>query len=202
MINKTKSSNQIIIGILTATLIIFMVWGNVNVEAQQIANYKLTPNDLIDFQVSGEPDLASVIRIAADGTAIFPLIGSLKVGGHSIPETTGLVTAKLKDGYLGQPQVNITVHSYAKKFFTVLGQVKNPGAYDFQGLDQITLLEAVGMAGGYTKTANASSVVVKRQDAGHEQVIKLNATRMARSNDSAAFMIKPGDIITVKEALF
>lgn len=170
--------------------------------AQQTANYKLTPKDIIDFQITGEPDLTSVIRISEDGTAIFPLIGSVKVGGLTVPETTAMVTSRLQDGYLGHPQVNITIHTYSKKFFTILGQVKSPGAYDFQGLDEITLLEAVGMAGGYTKTANSSSVVVKRFENGHEQVIKLNATRMAGSKDSAAFMIKPGDVITVKEALF
>ena len=59
------------------------------------------------------------------------------------------------------------------------------------------------MAGGYTKIANPGRVTVKRQqEDGGERVIKLDAKRMARGDDSASFYVKPGDVITVAESLF
>ena len=72
-----------------------------------------------------------------------------------------------------------------------------------KGSDEITLLQAIGMAGGYTKIANPGRVTVKRQqEGGGERVIKLDAKRMARGDDSASFYVKPGDVITVAESMF
>ena len=72
-----------------------------------------------------------------------------------------------------------------------------------KGSEEITLLQAIGMAGGYTKIANPGNVTVKRRlEGGREQVIKVDAKRMARGQDSASFFVRPGDVITVAESLF
>jgi polysaccharide export outer membrane protein len=114
-----------------------------------------------------------------------------------------MIAAKLRDGYLVHPQVSITVRQYAKKLFTVLGEVQKPGSYDMQGLQEITLLQAVGMAGGYTKVADAGNVTIKRLEGGREKVQKFNAKKMASgSSGTTAIMIRPGDVITVGESLF
>ena len=168
----------------------------------QDANYKLSANDLLDFRVFQEPELDGVIRVSGDGTAIFPLIGAVNVMGKTVTEATEEIKARYRDGYLVYPQVSLTVRTYAQKLFTVLGQVQKPGSYDMKGSDEITLLQAIGMAGGYTKIANPGRVTVKRRQDGGERVIKLDAKRMARGEDSTSFYIKPGDVITVAESLF
>jgi polysaccharide export outer membrane protein len=171
-------------------------------HAQSASNYRISPNDLLKFRVFEQPDLDAEIRVSGDGSAIFPLIGSVNVGGKTIAEATQNVTERLKDGYFVNPQVSITVGTYAKKLFTVLGQVQKPGAYDMLGLDEITLLQAIGMAGGYTKTADPSAVTLKRVEAGKEKVTRYNAKKMAHESSSASVMIRPGDVITVAESLF
>ena len=169
----------------------------------QDANYKLSANDLLDFRVFQEPELDGVIRVSGDGSAIFPLIGAVTVAGRTVAKATEQIKARYRDGYLVYPQVSLTVRTYAQKLFTVLGQVQKPGSYDMKGSDEITLLQAIGMAGGYTKIANPGRVTVKRQqEDGGERVIKLDAKRMARGDDSASFYVKPGDVITVAESLF
>lgn len=169
----------------------------------QDANYRLSANDLLDFRVFQEPELDGVIRVSGDGTAIFPLIGAVPLVGKTVTQATEDVKARYRDGYLVYPQVSLTVRTYAQKLFTVLGQVQKPGSYDMKGSDEITLLQAIGMAGGYTKIANPGRVTIKRrEEGGGERVIKLDAKRMARGDDSASFYIKPGDVITVAESLF
>jgi polysaccharide export outer membrane protein len=171
--------------------------------AGQDANYKLSANDLLDFRVFQEPELDGVIRVSGDGSAIFPLIGSVQVVGKTVNQATEEIKARYRDGYLVYPQVSLTVRTYAQKLFTVLGQVQKPGSYDMKGSDEITLLQAIGMAGGYTKIANPGRVTVKRiEEGGRESVIRLDAKRMARGGDSASFYVKPGDVITVAESLF
>jgi len=185
--------------------LLFLVWMLASVPAlrAQDANYRLSANDLLDFRVFQEPELDGVIRVSGDGTAIFPLIGAVNVVGKTVTAATEEIKARYRDGYLVYPQVSLTVRTYAQKLFTVLGQVQKPGSYDMKGSDEITLLQAIGMAGGYTKIANPGRVTVKRQEeGGGERVIRLDAKRMARGEESAQFYIKPGDVITVAESMF
>lgn len=188
-------------GRAAAVVLLLLAFAAPALRAQD-ANYKLSANDLLDFRVFQEPELDGVIRVSGDGTAIFPLIGSVNVVGKTVTAATEEIKARYRDGYLVYPQVSLTVRTYAQKLFTVLGQVQKPGSYDMKGSDEITLLQAIGMAGGYTKIANPGRVTVKRQQGGGERVIKLDAKRMARGDDSASFYIKPGDVITVAESLF
>lgn len=167
-------------------------------------NYRLAPNDLLDFRVFQEPELDAVVRVSGDGMASFALIGPVPIGGRTIAESIELIKARYLDGYLKNPQLSITVRSYAKKLFTILGQIQKPGSYDMQGTSEITLLQAIGMAGGYTRIADPANVTVKRLEGPgtSEKVYKLNAKRMARGEDKTTFHIKPGDVISVGESLF
>jgi protein involved in polysaccharide export with SLBB domain len=170
--------------------------------AVQTRDYRLAPNDLLDFRVFQEPELDAVVRVSGDGVANFALIGSVQIGGRTISEAAELIKARYRDGYLKNPQLSLTVRSYARKLFTILGQVQKPGSYDMQGTNQITLLQAIGMAGGYTKIADPANVTVKRQEPGGERVLKFNAKRMARGEDRTTFFIKTGDVISVGESIF
>ena len=170
--------------------------------AQSAPEYKLSPNDLVDFRVFQESELDSVVRISGEGQENFPLIGVVVLGGKTTGEAIEVLKSRYRNGYLINPQISLTVRSYAKKLFTVLGQVQKPGSYDIIGTSQITLLQAIGMAGGYTKIADSSNVTIKRVEDGREQVLKFNAKRMLRGDDPTALLVKPGDVISVGESLF
>jgi protein involved in polysaccharide export with SLBB domain len=83
-----------------------------------------------------------------------------------------------------------------------LGQVNKPGTYPIEGNESISLLQAIGMAGGYTRIANPGKVVVKRAEDGIEKVYNFNAKKMARTATDSTFRIMPGDVITVAESIF
>ena len=162
----------------------------------------VSPNDLVDFRVFQEPELDAVIRVSGDGTAIFPLIGQVPIAGKTIGEATELIRQRYRTGYLANPQVNLTVRTYARKVFTILGQVQKPGSYEIEGSESISLLQAIGMAGGYTRIANPGNVTVKRREGGQEKVYRFNAKKMAKSDSDSNFIVKPGDVITVAESIF
>ena len=166
------------------------------------SNYKLSPGDLFDFRVYQETDLDAVVRVSGDGTAIFPLIGSAKLGGLTVEQAISLLQSRYKEGFLVNPQISITVRSFAKKFYTMLGQISRPGAYDMQGEEEIPLFQAVGLAGGYTRVADPSKVTIKRKEGDTDKILKLNAKKMAGGSGSSTFMIKAGDIITIGESIF
>ena len=170
--------------------------------AQSDSNYRLAADDLLDFRVFQEPELDAVIRVAGDGNAIFPLVGSVPIAGKTIGEATELLRQRYMAGYLANPQITLTVRTYARKVFTVLGQVMKPGSYAIEGSESVSLLDAIGMAGGYTRIANPGKVTVKRRVGGQETVIRVDAKKMARSSSDSTFLVQPGDVITVGESIF
>jgi protein involved in polysaccharide export with SLBB domain len=166
------------------------------------SNYRLAANDLIDFRVFQEPELDAVIRISGDGNAIFPLVGQVPIAGKTVGEATELLRKRYMNGYLTSPQIALTVRTYARKVFTILGQVQKPGSYEIEGSESISLLQAIGMAGGYTRIANPGKVTVKRNEGGVERVYRFNTKKMAKSESESSFTVKPGDVITVAESIF
>ena len=171
-------------------------------EAGTAANYRLSPNDLIYIKVFQEDDLNSTLRVSEDGTIIFPLIGSVKVGGQTVASATGAIRDLLDARFLVNPQVTLTVLGYANRHITVLGQVQKPGDYNLRDQGSISLLQAVGMAGGFTRLANSANIIVKRNVDGAEKILHLNGKTMASDDRSEPFVIMPGDTITVTERFF
>ena len=68
--------------------------------------------------------------------------------------------------------------------------------------DEPTLLQAIGMAGGYTRIADPGKIILKRITNGREQVFKLNGKKMAGNGATASFVVMPEDIITIGESIF
>jgi len=160
----------------------------------------LSANDLVHVKVFQEEELEATVRIAKDGTIQFPLIGSARIGGRTVQEAAQTLEAALRE-YLVRPQVSLRVTEYSKRRFTVLGQVAKPGAYDMPEDQTMNLLEAIGVAGGYTRIANPAKVILKRKVNGQETIYKLNAKTMAIDGENQRFDVLPGDTIMVGESI-
>lgn len=156
------------------------------------------------MEVFGEDDLRTNGRLNAEGNLSLPLLGSVRLSGLSLSQAASRVTELYGRDYLVNPKVNVMLVGYAKRRFTVLGQVNRPGSYEMPegspgGVD---LLEAIAMAGGYTRIAAPERISVRRQSgSGGDQIIKVDAKRLARKG-GGAFVVQPGDTVTVAESLF
>jgi protein involved in polysaccharide export with SLBB domain len=171
--------------------------------AQQTENYRLAPNDILYFGIFGESDTMAEVRIAGDGTGNFPFLKSVRIGGLTVAQASEtLRQAYIQQEYFVNPQVNLGVRAYAKRVFTVLGQVQKPGSYEIVGNESISLLGAVGMAGGYTRIANRGAITVRRNEGGQEQRIRLDGRDGASGASGPDFKIRPGDVVTVGESIF
>jgi protein involved in polysaccharide export with SLBB domain len=192
------------IKVLTVAAGLVCLFGSAfRVNAQDANNYKISPNDILSFRVFQEPDLDATVRIAGDGSAIFPLVGAVGLAGKTVAEATNVLRQHYLNGYLVNPQISLIVQSYSKKNFTMLGQVSRPGPYDIGSDQTISLLEAVGMAGGYTRIADPGKITVRRREGGQDQVFHINAKRANQAGLGAEdFIIKPGDVVTVGESIF
>jgi len=169
---------------------------------QPSESYRLSPRDVILIRVFREDDLTTEARIDKNGTITFPLIGNVRITGQTPQQASQTIEKLLGADYLVDPQVSISVMDYSKRRFTVLGQVGRPGAYEMPDDSTVNLLEAIGMAGGYTRIAQPSRITLKRTVNGEEVVHKLDAKRMAKDGNQETFEVLPGDTITVGESLF
>lgn len=165
-------------------------------------NYILQPNDFIQIAVFQEDDLNTATRISKSGSVDLPLIGTVQIGYATVAKATADIRAKLMDGYIRDPQVSLTVIEFAKRRYSVLGEVRSPGTYEMPQQEAVSLLEAISNAGGYTKIADPGKVTVRRRVGGKEQVYQLNAKAMARDSNVKPFVVEPGDTITVAESIF
>ncbi len=166
--------------------------------------YQLSPNDSIAVEVFGEDDLKTATRLNGEGAVSLPLLGSVRLSGLTLSQATAKITELYGRDYLVNPKVNVVLLGYAKRRFTVLGQVSRPGSYEMPETSPggIDLLEAIAMAGGYTRIAAPERISVRRHPGEKdEKVIRVDGKRLARAG-GGTFRVESGDTITVGESIF
>jgi protein involved in polysaccharide export with SLBB domain len=165
-------------------------------------SYRLCSHDRVSIRVFREDELATEARIDKNGTITFPLIGNVRLVGQTAQQAAKTIERLLAADYLVDPQVSVSVTEYSKRRFTILGQVSSPGTIEMPEDTPLNLLEAIGMAGGYTRIAQPSRITVKRVVDGKEVVHKLDGKKMAKDTNTEIFQVLPGDTITVGESIF
>lgn len=184
----------------------------VNSSAQDIAvelaalkessDYLLQPGDLVEVQVYKEEDMNRTLRISSQGTIALPLIGNIKIADLNISQAENTVEDRLKS-YLKNPSVSILIKEYANKTLSVLGQVKKPSSIPIPPEKNITLLEAITAAGGFTDVAAVSKVKILRMENGVQRAIEVDVSQITKEgNKQLDIPLKPGDVVFVPQSLF
>jgi len=166
--------------------------------------YILRPNDQVAVEVFGEDDLRTNTRLNGEGNLSLPLVGSVHLAGVTLAQATSKITELYGRDYLVNPRVTVTLVGYAKRRFTILGQVNRPGSYEMPegSPDGVDLLEAIAMAGGYTRIAAPERVSVRRRaGTGEDEILRVDAKRLSKRGGEN-FQELPGDTVTVAESLF
>lgn len=163
---------------------------------------RLGPGDIIRIQVYQNPDLTQETRILESGQITYPLIGSAKVAGLTIPEAESLIAKALKSGgFIQQPQVTIAQLQIRKKTVTVLGAVGRAGLYPLDALN--TRLSNILAAAGGIAPGGSDTVILtgKRDGKPMRQEIDVAATYLDNklAND---VVLASGDTIYVHRAPF
>jgi protein involved in polysaccharide export with SLBB domain len=165
------------------------------------SDYVLVVGDVVQLNIFREPDLTTQATIARDGTVQLPLIREVQLAGLSIRDARELLRRLYDTKFLVDPQIFLNVVKHAQRKFTIMGQVARPGSYELQGGERIDLLEAIGLAGGFTRIANRGRVVIQRREGEEVKAIRANAKRMADGKETPV-EVQPGDVITVTESWF
>jgi polysaccharide export outer membrane protein len=164
-------------------------------------DYILRPGDSLDMIVYREQDLNIRSKIGKDGMVQLPLLGEVKLGGLTVRAATTLIRGKYNADYLVEPQIYLNVSAYKATKFTIIGQVNKPGTYEYSESEPLGLLEAIGMAGGFTRIADRGHVVIKRREGDSVRTMKVNAKKLTDSGVEQ-FLLQSGDVINIGESWY
>jgi polysaccharide export outer membrane protein len=165
-------------------------------------DYQLRREDLIEVKVYGEDELTARVRLDGNGTVDLPLLPGVSLNALTQPQACERIRALYMKDFLFDPMVSLTILEYSKSKVTVLGQVRTPGVYLFPANERLNLLQAIALAGGYTRTGEPGKIIIKRVQNGRQNVIKVDGRAMAKEEGYKMFEIQPDDLITIAESLW
>jgi protein involved in polysaccharide export with SLBB domain len=158
----------------------------------------LGPGDLVEVRVFQEPDHSGIWRVSPEGTIDYPLCGKVVLEGR----TSSMAADSLREcltRYLRRPQVSVLIREYNSKKIFVFGEVQKPGTFPHEG--EMTIIQAITLAGGFTKLAAKNSTNVTRIIDGQERKIRVPVEDIGVGREKN-FLLQPGDIVFVPESFF
>jgi polysaccharide export outer membrane protein len=139
-----------------------------------ITEYAVGEDDVLRISVWQNPDLDQEVIVRPDGRISYPLIGDIVAKGMSIVGLSQDVTRRLSE-FVKSPQVSISLKKMGGSKVIVLGEIMRPGVYSVTGSK--TVLEAIGQAGGFSRDAVPSSIVLIRGGFLQPQPQRLNLSK-------------------------
>jgi polysaccharide export outer membrane protein len=158
-----------------------------------IEPYKISPADVLDITVLGEPDLSKQVVVPPDGKITYPLIGEIDVIGLTTQELANKLTQRLKE-FIKEPNVAVSIVKFSFNKFYVLGEVAKPGEYDL--VPGLGLREAIALAGGIKLEADTSALILINKE-GKKEII--NFEEILKGGED--IKLNPGDTIILPTAV-
>ncbi len=157
--------------------------------------YRIGPSDLLRLTVFQVESLSfDEIRVDAGGELHLPVIGAITAQGLTATELAQDIERRLGERYLRNPSVSVTVMEAASQKITVDGAVTKAGVYTMRG--RTTLMQAIAMAEGPTRTANLRSVAVFRVE-GDQRSVAVFDLGAIRAGGAADPVLLGDDVIVV-----
>jgi polysaccharide export outer membrane protein len=177
---------------------------------------KIQTNDILSIQVSTlQPELALPYNlmppnanmvntqietlklqgylVSPEGMINFPVLGTLPVAGKTSQELEAFLKITLEQGsHLVSPSVNVRVLNGK---VTILGEVTRPGTYGFAE-QNISVLQALGLAGDLTIRGKRKEVLLIREEAGQRNYTTLDLTQ-TNWFSSEYYYVRPNDVLVI-----
>lgn len=176
-----------------------------NVQSQKIVegstkalideNYIIGPSDVLEIQVWKEPDLSRTVPVRTDGMITLPLINDVKAVGLKPVELKKDLENRLKD-FVDTPEISVTVKEGMSRRIYLLGKIRRPGEYLLS--KDMTVLQALSLAGGLDEWADSNSILVIRRMEKEEQRFSFDYEKVvAGENIEQNIYLQPNDTIIV-----
>ena len=159
------------------------------------SSYKIGPQDVLRIDVWKEAEISRAVPVRPDGKISLPLLNDVQASGLTAMELANNITEGLKK-FINNPLVTVGVTEINSRRVYVTGEVSKPGAYAL--LPNMTALQAVTGAGGFTQFARTKNIYILRNEGGKQTKYSFNyndVVKGKRPDDNIT--LQPGDTIVV-----
>ena len=159
------------------------------------ASYIIAPDDVLSIDVWKEAEITRTVPVRPDGKISLPLLNDVQAAGLTAMDLASVISERLKK-FIANPQVTVIVTTVNSQRIYILGEVPRAGVVPL--LPNMTVLQAISSAGGFSQYANPKGVYVLRTENGQQVKHPFNYKEVVRGvNIQQNIVLKPGDTIVV-----
>jgi polysaccharide export outer membrane protein len=158
-------------------------------------DYKIGPQDVLRIDVWKEPDITRTIPVRPDGKISLPLLNDVQAAGLTAMQLAGNLREALTK-YITNPQVTVTVTEINSRRVYITGEVNRVGALPL--LPNMTVLQALSSAGGFSQFARLAKIYVLRVEDGKQVKHPFNYKEVIKGDHPEQnILLQNGDVIVV-----
>jgi polysaccharide export outer membrane protein len=176
------------------------------VNARQ-GGVQIAVRDQLMITVSNSAELSRKVTVDVDGAFDYPYLGRVKAAGLTTRDLAADLKKRLDPDYAVHPTVTVELTATMSKHFSIIGEVKAPGSYSFEG--QKFLIDALAVAGSVTESASDEALIIRAGQsvdptsgaAASGDTVKLDLYPLLSGTDlKNNILIQDGDTINVIKA--
>jgi polysaccharide export outer membrane protein len=159
------------------------------------ASYRIGPQDVLQIDVWKEPEITRTIPVRPDGKISLPLLNDVQAAGLTAMQLAGVIRDGLTK-YLVNPQVTVTVQTINSRRVFITGEMSRTGAVPL--LPNMTVLQALSSAGGFTPFARIKDIYVLRMVDGKQVKYPFHYKDVIKGKrPEENILLQPNDVIVV-----
>ena len=168
-----------------------------NWAAERAIGYRVGSGDVLRVNVWKREELSQPsLTVRPDGAISLPLMGEVPASGRSVDEIAQELQGKLDKFYQDRPPVTVQVVEVRSYKVYVMGEVARAG--ELSPNHPLTVLQALAMAGGFTRFATPRHVVIVRRDARGERSIPFDFDALLHEGQlQQNLVLQTGDTVVV-----
>ncbi len=158
-------------------------------------DYKIGPGDVLHVSVWNNKELTMDVMVRPDGKISLPLLQDVNARGMTAVELREGIAERLKE-FVIEPIVTITVKTVNYPKFFIMGEIRKPGTFPLR--ENISVLQAISLAGGFTEYASTSNIILIRNTPSGQKRVKINYGKLLKSGaERKNIFLEPGDTIII-----
>jgi len=189
---KTSAKSWVVMGMVLLSGCAHQSMGKVDNSDQP---YRIGREDVLDVAVWRDGDLSRTLPVRPDGFISLPMVGEVRAEGRTPTELSEQIRDSLR-AYVQEPRVTVIVREVNSSRVFITGEVAHPGAYPLRG--QVSILQAIALAGGFTDFADRDGIVVLRRSGADGSTIPVSYSQLVGEPEkNEPLNLRPGDTIVV-----
>lgn len=162
--------------------------------------YRLQRSDVIEIDFTYSPEFDQSVSVQPDGRIALKGVKALYAEGATVPDLEEQI-GQAYAAILHDPAVTVIIKDFDKPSFIAAGEVARPGKYELRA--DLTVSEAVAIAGGFTPRAKHSQIVLFRRvsdDLVESRILDVKSMLKSRALGEDIHL-RPGDMLFVPQNL-